>query len=225
MVPSSPNASVWPAGTCRSGVSQSHRCRIAPLPAAMLLIPVAIAIRSNSAGSVSFSQSRVGIRGTQFRMYKLRTMVPKAEEALRNLINCDPDAAREWDRYGRLEKDPRIAGTFARIARRWSIDELPQLLNVLRGEIALVGPRPILAEQFARLPEAQRSERASVLPGMTGLWQIVGRSEMTLRQMVRFDLVYVRRRNALLDAYILAKTPLAVLGARGAYRAKSHLAV
>jgi lipopolysaccharide/colanic/teichoic acid biosynthesis glycosyltransferase len=150
-------------------------------------------------------------------MWKLRTMVPDAEARLADLIRRDERAAVEWAAYGRLAGDPRIAGPFGHWARKLSIDELPQLLNVVAGQMRLVGPRPILLSQAKELPEWQLRTRQSVAPGVTGLWQVCGRSETTLRQMVRLDLLYVRRRGHCTDLCILLRTPAAVLCSRGAY--------
>jgi lipopolysaccharide/colanic/teichoic acid biosynthesis glycosyltransferase len=182
-----------------------------------LLLTFAAAIQWASPGPVLLRQQRVGREGAVFAMWKLRTMVPDAPQRLTMLLASDVRARQEWDAYGRLENDPRIAGRAARWARQLSVDELPQLLNVLTGEMALVGPRPILPAQTDALPDALRRLRASVRPGMTGLWQVHGRSRMTLRQMARFDRLYVARRCLALDVCILARTLGAVLSRRGAY--------
>jgi len=182
-----------------------------------LLLVVALGIYAHSPGPILLRQSRTGLGGRAFGMWKLRTMVPDAEARLADLIRRDERAAAEWAAYGRLAGDPRIAGPFGRWARKLSIDELPQLLNVVAGQMRLVGPRPILLRQAQEMPEWQLRIRQSVPPGMTGLWQVCGRSETTLRQMVRLDLLYVRRRGHCTDLYILLRTPGAVLWSRGAY--------
>jgi exopolysaccharide production protein ExoY len=182
-----------------------------------LLLPVVLGIRAASPGPMFFRQPRVGRNGRVFRMWKLRTMVPDAEHRLGHVLANDDAMRREWQAYGRLSRDPRIAGPAARFARRFSVDEVPQLLNVLSGDMALVGPRPVLPAQAEQMPAALRSLRESVRPGLTGLWQVNGRSNMTLRQMTRFDVLYVRRRSSMLDIWLMLCTPHAVLSARGAY--------
>lgn len=182
-----------------------------------VLLPVVLGIQAASPGPVFFRQPRIGRAGSAFRMWKLRTMVPDAEYRLERVLANDAALRREWQAYGRLARDPRIAGPAARFARRFSIDEVPQLLNVLSGDMALVGPRPVLPAQAEQMSAALRSLRESVRPGLTGLWQVSGRSNMTLRQMTRFDVLYVRRRSSKLDLWLMLRTPRAVLSARGAY--------
>lgn len=182
-----------------------------------LLLVFILGIQANSRGPVFFRQARVGWQGANFRMWKLRSMVPDAEARLQSALRQDPAVAAEWARYGRLDKDPRIAGPWARWSRRLSVDELPQLLNVVLGDMAFVGPRPILASQLQTVSPGLQQLRQSVLPGLTGLWQVRGRSETSLRQMLRLDALYVRRRSLGLDTWVLLRTPAAVLSTRGAY--------
>jgi exopolysaccharide production protein ExoY len=177
----------------------------------------ALAVLWTSPGPLLLRQPRIGRHGAIFGMWKLRTMVPDAPRHLEALLHADPQARAQWDAYGWLPDDPRIAGCAGRWARKLSVDELPQLLNVLAGDMALVGPRPVLPEQAAQMAPSVRRARESVRPGMTGLWQVHGRSDMTLRQMVRLDRLYVGRRSVALDVLILARTPSAVLSRRGAY--------
>lgn len=182
-----------------------------------LVFGFALAVQWVSPGPMLLCQPRVGRHGAVFGMWKLRTMVPDAPQRLEALLRADPRSRTQWDAYGWLAEDPRIAGRAGRWARKLSIDELPQLLNVLAGDMALVGPRPVLPAQAAQMAPSVRCARESVRPGMTGLWQVYGRSDMTLRQMVRLDRLYVGRRSVALDVHILARTPSAVLSRRGAY--------
>lgn len=182
-----------------------------------LVLAFALAVQWASPGPMLLRQPRVGRHGAVFGMWKLRTMVPDATERLDALLSADAQARAQWAAYGWLRDDPRVAGRAARSARQLSIDELPQLLNVLAGDMALVGPRPVLPAQAALMAPPARRARESVHPGMTGLWQVFGRSDMTLRQMVRLDLLYVGQRSVVLDVHILARTPRAVLSRRGAY--------
>lgn len=181
-----------------------------------LLVPFALAVRLNGPGPVIFRQFREGRGQRRFVMLKLRTMAADAEARLAVRLRDDPAAAAEWARFGCLRDDPRVAGPAARLARRLSVDEVPQLWNVVLGEMALVGPRPLPTGLAEALPAAQRARRASVLPGLTGLWQVRGRSELDLRRMQRYDGLYVARRGPCLDLWILARTPAAVLSRRGA---------
>jgi lipopolysaccharide/colanic/teichoic acid biosynthesis glycosyltransferase len=182
-----------------------------------LLAAFALAIRLSHPGPVLFAQEREGSGGARFRMWKLRTMVADAEDVLRRRLLAEPRLAAEWRRFGCLRDDPRVAGPVARLARRLSVDELPQLWNVARGEMALVGPRPLPPGLAASLPPAARARRNGALPGMTGLWQVRRRSEVDLRGMARYDAFYARRKSARLDLWILLLTPAAVLSRRGAY--------
>jgi exopolysaccharide biosynthesis polyprenyl glycosylphosphotransferase len=190
--------------------------RIAAAAALLILAPVlllvAVAVRMDGTGPVLFRQTRIGQGGREFSMLKFRTMVPDAEQRLFEL--------REHNRHvdGPLFKiaaDPRVTRV-GRVLRRYSLDELPQLLNVLGGQMSLVGPRPPLPSEVA-LYDTSASRRLLVKPGLTGLWQVSGRSDLTWDESVRLDLRYVENWSLLLDVMILWKTGSAVLRARGAY--------
>jgi lipopolysaccharide/colanic/teichoic acid biosynthesis glycosyltransferase len=187
------------------------------LPAAAIVLPVGVLIRQRSRGPLLIRQVREGRHGERFLMFKLRTMVPDGEARLEECLARDAALREEWDRYGRLANDPRVAGPVARFARRFSVDELPQILNVLLGDMTLVGPRPLPMMVVAGMPAADRKRRQAVLPGMTGLWQVSGRSEHEIAEMGRLDRVYLSRRSVSRDLAILARTARAVLGGKGAY--------
>jgi lipopolysaccharide/colanic/teichoic acid biosynthesis glycosyltransferase len=158
-------------------------------------------IKLEDGGRVFFLQERAGYRGKPYRIYKFRTMVVDAER--RGLgLNVDRD-------------DPRITRVGAWL-RRWSVDELPQLLNVLRGEMNVVGPRPALLQQVARYTGRQR-RRLEVLPGMTGWAQVSGRNALTWSQRIDADIWYVENASVLLDLRILLRTPMAVFNTEGLY--------
>jgi len=184
---------------------------------APVIAACAIAIAVVSPGSPFFAQHREGRGRRAFRMYKLRTMQPDAERRLKAHLAGDAEAAREWRTYRRLRDDPRLIPVVGRLLRRASLDELPQLWNVLRGDMSLVGPRPLELDVAASLADDARNDRASVRPGMTGLWQISGRSEATIEEMSRMDGDYLRDWRLTRDVVILARTPAAVLTRRGAY--------
>jgi Undecaprenyl-phosphate galactose phosphotransferase WbaP len=164
---------------------------------------------------VLFWHKRVGLGGRTFHCLKFRTMVRNAEQVLRHLLNEHPELRDEWTKNFKLRKDPRITVT-GRILRLTSLDELPQLWNVLRGEMSLVGPRPIVRAELLRYGR-DASKYLAVKPGLTGLWQVKGRSDTTYRRRVAMDKFYIQNQCMLLDLYILAATPAAVLRRNGAY--------
>ena len=164
-----------------------------------------------SPGPIFFLQTRVGKRGRTFRMVKFRSMYEDAEK-------WREDVEKLSDRDGvclKVRRDPRITPV-GRVLRRCSLDELPQLFNVLRGEMSLVGPRPALVNEVAAYPE-HAHKRHDVLPGITGLWQVSGRADIGFDEMIDMDLEYVRRVSFLTDMMILVRTIKAVFTGRGAY--------
>jgi len=187
------------------------------LPAAAVALPVGLLIRLGSRGPILIRQPREGRDGMPFGMYKLRTMVADGEARLEEHLARDEAAREEWSRYGRLAGDPRIAGRVAWLARRFSVDELPQILNVVRGEMNLVGPRPLPLDVLDAMEDEDRRRRQAVLPGMTGLWQVSGRSELEIAEMGRLDQAYLRDPSVWRDVGILLRTAWVVLGGKGAY--------
>jgi lipopolysaccharide/colanic/teichoic acid biosynthesis glycosyltransferase len=181
--------------------------------ASPLMLGVAWLIRRDG-GPATFAHYRVGCGGRLFRCIKFRTMRADAEPALRHLLQTNADLRAEWERSQKLVNDPRVTPA-GRWLRRLSLDELPQLLNVLHGDMALVGPRPITVPELRRYGRV-RWEYLSVPPGMTGLWQVSGRNWTTYERRVELDHVYVKNRSAWLDLKILAKTVLVVLTREGA---------
>ena len=183
--------------------------------ASPLLLLIALAIKLDSRGPVFFTQERVGRGGRPFRIIKFRTMFTDAEERLAACLR-DPANLRKWLTYRKLDNDPRVTRV-GRLLRRFSLDELPQLLNVLKGEMSLVGPRPALAEEI----EAYYGEKAhfytAVRPGLTGLWQVSGRNRLSFAERVKLDLWYVENWSPWLDLVILLRTVPAVLRCEGSY--------
>jgi len=167
-------------------------------------------------GKALFGHTRVGRGGRAFQCLKFRSMVPDAEKALARLLADDPVAARMWRTSRKLPKDPRVTrlGGFLRAT---SLDELPQLINVLRGEMSLVGPRPVLQAELTEEYGASSGAYLSVRPGITGLWQVSGRSDTTYAERVALDVQYVQKLSIWQDLAILARTLPAVLARRGAY--------
>ena len=176
-----------------------------------VFIAIAIAIASMSRGSVFFVQTRVGLNGKTFGLVKFRSMYQDADARRAEVENLS-------DRHGiclKVKRDPRITPV-GRFLRRWSLDELPQIFNVLLGDMSLVGPRPALVTEVAEYPQHAHG-RHTVLPGITGLWQVSGRADIGFDEMISLDLDYVRRVSVLTDAWILLMTFRAVLSGKGAY--------
>jgi len=182
---------------------------------APLLLTLAVAIWASDGGAPVFAHSRVGFGGRHFRCLKLRTMCVDAEARLNALLSSDPQARAQWARDHKLKCDPRITrlGLFL---RKSSLDELPQLINVLKGEMSLVGPRPIVDAEVARYGR-WFAHYASVRPGLTGLWQVSGRNLTTYRRRVAADALYARRKCLVLNFKILVATVPAILFAQGSF--------
>jgi len=183
-----------------------------------LLIALAIAIRLDSRGPALFRQRRVGYGEREFTVFKFRSMRSDADpgghrDYVTSLIKGKTADGGRKNLY-KLAVDDRITPV-GRWIRRWSLDELPQLFNVLAGDMSLVGPRPAIPYEVAEYP-GWYLDRFAVKPGLTGLWQVSGRNERTYEEMVRLDIEYAERRSLLLDLSILARTPLTVLARRGA---------
>jgi len=178
-----------------------------------LLVLVAAAIKINDRGPAFFMQERAGLDGKYFRVSKFRSMVVDAEARLAQITAEHRDAGNEV--LFKAKDDPRITAV-GRFIRRFSIDEVPQLFNVLRGEMSLVGPRPQLRREVELLSDAAR-RRLLVKPGMTGLWQVSGRSDLSWEDSVRLDVYYVENWSLAGDLLILLRTVHAVLSRRGAY--------
>jgi len=176
-----------------------------------LFLIIAILIKIDSKGPVFFLQKRCGMDGREFNMYKFRTMVKDAEFLKKELKN-------EMDGpMFKMKEDPRVTQT-GKVLRKWSLDELPQLLNVLKGDMSLVGPRPLANEEMAGdSNNTWREIRLSVKPGVTGLWQIMGRTSGKFGDWVSYDIEYVQKRSFLMDLKILILTAITVLRNTGAY--------
>jgi exopolysaccharide biosynthesis polyprenyl glycosylphosphotransferase len=176
-----------------------------------LMAMAAVAIKLSSRGPVLYRSPRPGIGGRPFACFKFRTMVSNADLRQEELESLNEVGGAIF----KIRRDPRVTPV-GRFLRRWSLDELPQLFNVLRGEMSLVGPRPLPQRDYDRL-EAWHRKRYLVLPGMTGLWQVSGRSELDFDELVRLDFLYLERWSVFLDLTILIKTIPAVIRARGAW--------
>jgi exopolysaccharide production protein ExoY len=180
-----------------------------------LMIILAFAICAQDGGPPIFKHCRVGLNGRPFHCWKFRTMCVDADVRLAELLAADPEARREWQADQKLRRDPRIT-RLGRFLRKSSLDELPQLINILRGEMNLVGPRPIVEAEIPRYGWRYKHYTA-VKPGVTGLWQISGRNEVDYRTRVALDTLYSKKRNVLFDIWIVVCTVPVVLCSRGSY--------
>ena len=189
------------------------------LPLLILLSPLflllALLVRLSSSGPVLFRQKRIGRDRRLFDCVKFRTMYQDAEQRLNDMLARDEALRAEWLKYARIPNDPRVT-TVGRLLRRFSLDELPQLWNVLRGEMAWVGPRPYLPVESDRIGDSIDTI-VRVRPGMTGLWQVSGRTSLPFKERLTLDEYYIRNWSLWMDFSILLRTLRAVLGARGAY--------
>ncbi|MDB5416773.1 MAG: rfbP [Phenylobacterium sp.] len=182
---------------------------------APVMLGVALAIFAQDGGPVVFAHRRIGRDGRYFYCLKFRSMAADAERRLADLLAHDPLARAEWDKDHKLRDDPRVTKLGA-FLRKSSLDELPQLFNVLRGEMSLVGPRPIVDAEVPKYGRRFKSYCA-VKPGITGLWQVSGRNDVSYRARVAMDCIYARQRNVVMDGLIIAATVPAVLMRRGSY--------
>ncbi|HEX7690371.1 MAG TPA: sugar transferase [Burkholderiaceae bacterium] len=180
-----------------------------------LMVIIALLIRMNGR-SVIFGHERVGRGGRTFQCYKFRSMVPNSQQVLQELLERDPQARIEWERDFKLKDDPRIT-RIGRFIRKTSLDELPQLWNVVKGEMSIVGPRPVVQEEFDLYYGHAREHYLSVPPGLTGLWQVSGRNDLDYEQRVELDKRYVESWNVFSDFLIVMRTVKVMVARRGAY--------
>lgn len=189
---------------------------ILALPALALVLFFSMLTRLLHGGPTLYRQVRVGCGGRMIQVWKMRTMERDAEAILARHLECDAAAREEWNLNFKLKNDPRILPYVGSFLRRTSLDELPQLLNILCGEMSFVGPRPLPEYHFQSLEENFRHLRQSVPPGLTGLWQVNERSDGDLASHQRWDLDYIKNFSIWNDVMILLKTPQVVLTGRGA---------
>jgi lipopolysaccharide/colanic/teichoic acid biosynthesis glycosyltransferase len=184
---------------------------LALLALSPLVAAIALGVRLSSRGPVLFRQQRSGFHGRRFAMYKFRTMVADAEARRDEVLHLNEMSGPVF----KVSDDPRMT-RLGRFLRRWSLDELPQLVNVVKGDMSLVGPRPLPLYEAARIKGAQR-RRLSMRPGITGLWQVSGRNMVEFDEWMRMDLEYVDHWSLTLDLRILLRTVPTVLGGEGAF--------
>jgi len=178
-----------------------------------LYLAVAVGVRLTSRGPIFYTQERIGLHGRSFRFYKFRSMVENSEEVFNSFLDSDHEARAQWERYQKLDRDPRITW-FGQFIRRTSLDELPQFWNVLRGDMSIVGPRPCMPKQ-KNLYGPHWGAYCAVRPGLTGLWQVSGRNRLTYGERVQLDAKYVEDWSFWLDIRILFRTISVVVTGSG----------
>jgi Undecaprenyl-phosphate galactose phosphotransferase WbaP len=180
-----------------------------------LLALITAWVALESSGGVFYCHARIGQDGKRFKVWKFRTMVSNADQLLKDCLDCNPGMRVEWEASHKLKNDPRLtrSGIFLRKA---SLDELPQLWNVFKGEMSLVGPRPIVDDEVRHYADVFQLY-THVLPGLTGLWQVSGRSDTSYETRIHLDEYYIRHWSIWRDIYIIFQTVKVVLGRHGAY--------
>jgi Undecaprenyl-phosphate galactose phosphotransferase WbaP len=179
------------------------------------LLLIALFIKMSSPGPVLYGHKRLGLDGKRFKAYKFRSMVIDAEKKLENVLATDSRLKQEWEASRKLKDDPRVT-KIGKFLRRTSFEEFPQLITILKGEMSLVGPRPVTDSEIEKYGENAQMV-LSVKPGLTGLWQVSGRSDTDYTERVSYDLYYIKSWSIWLDAWILYRTPGAIFKGKGAY--------
>jgi Undecaprenyl-phosphate galactose phosphotransferase WbaP len=179
------------------------------------LLVIALLIKLSSPGPVLYKHKRLGQNGKELAVYKFRSMVAKADEKLKAMLEADPKLRAEWETNFKLKDDPRITG-IGKFLRRTSFDEFPQLINIIKGEMSLVGPRPVTRGEVERYGE-DFYRIFSVKPGLTGLWQVSGRSDTDYEERIAYDSYYLQSWSVWIDIWVLYKTIGVVFHGKGAY--------
>jgi len=180
-----------------------------------LILCLTFLVKISSPGPILYSQERIGQGGKCFKAYKFRSMIIDADIKLKQLLAKDSNAKEEWDKYQKLKNDPRITA-IGKFLRKTSLDEIPQFINIIRGEMSLVGPRPIVSDEIIKYGE-DFQRIFSVKPGLTGLWQVSGRSDTNYADRVSFDTYYLQSWSVWLDLWIIYKTMGVIIKGKGAY--------
>ena len=169
-----------------------------------IFLLIALLIKLSSSGPIFYFHKRLGKNNKYFNCLKFRTMYPESSDILENLLEKNDDIKREFEKNHKIKNDPRIT-PIGKILRKTSLDELPQFINVLRSEMSIVGPRPIVKEEINKYGDAFKKV-SSIKPGITGLWQVSGRNNLTYRKRILLDLIYVENHNLLMDIRIIIRT-------------------
>lgn len=181
-----------------------------------LFLVISAIIKATSKGDIFYRQQRIGRGGAPFTCYKFRTMYPNADQKLNDLLRKNASFKSEWEATYKLKNDPRIT-PIGKFLRRTSLDELPQFWNVLKGDLSIVGPRPVVEEEIEKHIKHKAAYILSVKPGITGLWQVSGRNNTSYRLRVRLDEKYVHKQSLRMDMGLILRTLPAMISSRGAY--------
>ena len=181
-----------------------------------LMLAIAVAIKISSRGPILYAQERIGRDGIPFRIWKFRTMLEGADDLLDDYLQNDPELRQQWERNRKLDSDPRVIPWIGGFLRRSCLDELPQLWNVLKGEMSIVGPRPLPRYHLDQFDAQFRRYREQVTPGLTGLWQVASRDDGHPEMYVKWDSYYIQNRSLWLDMEILVRTFKVVISTSGA---------
>ncbi len=206
---------IFPANAARVKRAMDIVLCLIALPLVLLIcVPIMLLVMLDG-GSAFFSQKRIGRGGKKFHCLKFRTMVPDAQSRLQRLLENDPESRAEWARDFKLKSDPRVT-LIGRFLRKTSLDEVPQILNVLRGEMSIVGPRPVTREELSLYGDNAGLYLACA-PGITGLWQVSGRNDVSYARRVAMDVRYVLTWSPWLDIKIMLRTLPVMIQRKGAY--------
>ncbi len=182
-----------------------------------IMLFIAILIKITDRGPVFYTHERVGYKGKKIKVLKFRSMYPDADKRLKEILEKDPKAREEWEKTFKLKNDPRVT-LIGKFLRKTSLDELPQFFNVLKGDMSIVGPRPVVEEELKKYYKEKAEIYKSVKPGITGYWQVEGRSDVEdYEERVRMDEWYVKNQSFWLDVKIILKTIKVMLTGKGAY--------
>ncbi len=214
VLPKAANSNLKPIAFSIKGAMDSLFALLGLSMLAPLFLVLVFLVRRDG-GPAFYGQIRIGRNGRPFKCWKFRSMVPNANDVLKDLLERDPAARAEWARDFKLKNDPRIT-KIGNFLRKSSLDELPQLFNVLKGDMSIVGPRPIVYEEQVYYGD-HLGHYLSVRPGITGLWQVSGRNDVSYEQRVSLDRHYVENWSILTDLGIIVKTARVVLQRKGAY--------
>jgi len=184
---------------------------------APLFLLIALILFITSPGKIIYSHERIGRGGKPFRCYKFRSMYADADQRLSEILNSNPQLREEWEKNYKLKNDPRIT-PFGAFLRKSSLDELPQFWNILKGDLSVVGPRPVVKDEITKYYHVKAYKILSIRPGLTGLWQVSGRSDVhSYEKRILMDEHYIENHSFLLDMKLIAKTIPAMLSSKGAY--------
>ena len=181
-----------------------------------ITIPIAIIIKFTDGGNVIYGHKRVGKNGKIFKVLKFRSMYMNADQKLKDILENDLQVKEEWEKNFKLKNDPRIT-PIGKFLRKTSLDELPQFINVLKGDMSVVGPRPVVEEELIKYYKEKAELYKSVKPGITGYWQVEGRSDTNYDERIKMDEYYIKNQSFFLDLKIILKTIKIVITGKGAY--------